>query len=1562
MSFSSINIQGNIISSEILNKMGTEDDYRHQKAADFGLKRTISIRDEIGVAWAAARAHWQAFQLRHQQLDDHETGLSATQSSWVVPLLRELGYDIHTVEAEVVNEKSYPISHRAINLDRFPVHIVGINEKLDKIPENGVRRSPHALAQEYINNTEHLYALATNGRFLRLLRDATRLVRLSYLEFDLEKMMEDELYADFAILYRLLHATRMPQKMDDGESSYIEYYHQESLASGTRIRENLSAAVEQSLQILANGFIKYESNGELREQLLSQRLLPDAYYHQLLRLVYRILFIIVTEERQLVYPRAKDADTQRKRKIYYDYYSLNRLRKLAFKYQFINGQKYDLWESLKTTFRIFEDEQYGGKLGIHPLGSGIFSSNALGILPNLKLDNKAMLSVIGMLTMFENKNKQKVRVNYGDLDVEEFGSVYEGLLELEPSITEINGSPVFSFVAGTGRSSSGSHYTPEELVRPLIKHSLDHIIKERLDHPQKYAKQSVGNLLQQMDSMQEESLLSIRVCDVACGSGHILLNAARRIATELARVRTGEEQPSPEAFRLAIRDVIKNCIYGVDLNPLAVELCKVALWLEAHNPGEPLNFLDHHIKCGNAIVGLAHKDELLKGIPNEAFKKLPSDDKDVVSKLKKANTKYRKEIESGQTKLSFNAKFNHSFQQLLDQMARVNHMPENTPEEISKKERKYKQLRNDGAFTRLKQYADYRVGAFFFPKTEETENLLVLENDYREILGGKLIPAGNVIGKYQALASHKHFFHWFIEFPEVFAQENGGFDCILGNPPFLGGGKISTNYGKNFLAYLLCCFQPIGGQCDLVAYFYRRIFDIINNKGFYSLISTNTISQGDTRRGSLEQIIQKGGTINFAIKSTVWPGKAAVLVTLISITKRTVKSISLDGKIVNYINSFIDNNIEEKKPLALKNNRKKGFLGSGPVGNGFLRKCDEAKEIIKKDESNKNILKPYITGDDLNRSPIQQPSRFAIYFYDWSECEAKKYLACYKIVEKDVKPERLLNKDKRRREIWWQFSRPTTDLYKAINDAKYKKILAQARVSKTHAVCFIDSKYIFSDALVIFNYSTYASFSILQSCFHEEWSWKYSSTMKGDRRYAPSDCFETYPIANMTNSSLERIGEEYYALRKVLMNKQQLGLTKTYNAFHAKEIQKDICISELLSLNKKEIEKQYGKEVWYLWNHLQKNENSCTWDDAVDNIEKLRRLHVEMDNAVLEAYGWHQDSEKWGLAIQLRHDFYEVDYLPENDRVRFTIHPVARKEILKRLLLLNHKRYEEEIYNGLHKKKDVEAFYLQRGTQVPVDITFSDSKKSKAKTKKNTDTTKVANTIQKTLFATENITDMREFGVHEGIYSILDASKIIGRSYNTVRRWFIKLSNAQYEGLDSEGQKDIDQRRISFHGLVELVVIGTLLENDFSLKMIFKARKDLGNKTKKVYPFATNNVRDNLKVAGKTIIFEFADGLVTLDGTGQFNLELIREFFSDIEFNTSGVALRLLPSKGLGKIVVDPKVGGGKPSFKAHDGVMVDTILKFYDGPDSISDLTEDYGVTKDEIEAAIAYTSAYTS
>lgn len=693
MKFTTIRIEGGILSPDILDKI-EQGELGGQRPEDFRFESNTKVKDEIIRAWADAHDLWRVFSHQRERIVDKGTGTSETRKYWILPLLGILGYDAENARAEEINGKSYAISHRATKLDNFPIHIMGFNDSLDKKREDsGPRMSPHALVQEYVNITEHLYAIVTNGIYLRLLRDSSRLVKLSFIEFDLQSMMEEEHFADFAIMYRLLHASRMPVRQDAGAESIIEKYHQDALDSGSRIREGLSEAVENSIKALTEGFLNHPNNSELRDAIGSGSLSHFKFYQYHLRLIYRLLFLMVIEERNLIYPSGVD---QHKHRIYYDYYSIGRLRTLSEKIYRAEKGHNDLWIGLKNTFRLFEKEYYGQQLEIKPLAGELFSPGAIGILDNCNLDNSVLLECLRNLSVFTNKNNnQKMRVNYASLNVEEFGSVYEGLLEYDPVVEKQNSHWRFIFIKGEGRSASGSHYTPDELVQPLIKHSLDYVIEDKLKEPDK-----------------GKSLLSIKVCDVACGSGHILLNAARRIGTELAKVRTGEDQPSPTAFRGAVRDVIRNCIYGVDKNPLAVELCKIALWLEAHNPGQPLNFLDHHIKCGDSIVGLAHMEEIQNGIAEEAFKRLPYDDKDICVSLRKINKTER----AKQLSLDFEGAVGEKIKDIMALLMKFSELPEHTPDEIEEKRKTYERLTNGERWYRLKTIADIQIAQFFIPK------------------------------------------------------------------------------------------------------------------------------------------------------------------------------------------------------------------------------------------------------------------------------------------------------------------------------------------------------------------------------------------------------------------------------------------------------------------------------------------------------------------------------------------------------------------------------------------------------------------------------------------------------------------------------------------------------------------------------------------------------------------------------------------------------------------------------------------------------------------------------
>jgi len=957
MNYPSIRIEGSILTGDVVESIGSGDRQDGQRPQDFGFPTGTAVKDEIADAWASARALWTTYQARIERLRESASGVSETRNLWVTPLLGLLGYNPELAgKGEVVNQKNYAISHRDASRDDFPIHAMGWFDSLDKKrQDSGPRMSPHALVQEYVNLTEHLYALVTNGRQLRLLRDSSRLIKLSFLEFDLERIFNEELFADFALLFRLLHASRMPVKPDAAAESLIERFHQDALDSGSRIREGLSAAVETCIRDLANGFLSHPANNTLRESVDGSQHSAAELYQNLLQLIYRMLFLMVIEERGLVYPADANA---RLRAIYDRHYGIGRLRRLAERRHFAEEKYHDAWDSLCASFRLFVDPQVGAKLGIAPLG-GIFHREAIGTLADCRLSNAVLLTAIRRLSYFQPPDtRQYLRVNYGALNVEEFGSVYEGLLEYDATLTKSGpGRYEFHLIKGDGRSNTGSHYTPDDLVQPLLKHSLDYLIADKLKEADK-----------------EAALLSLRVADIACGSGHILLAAARRIGTELAIVRTGEDQPSPSALRQAIRDVIRHCIYGVDLNPLAVELCKVALWLEAHVPGQPLNFLDHHIKCGNAIVGFVNQDELEKGIPMEAFKNLPGDDKDVAAALRKRNKEGRAD-DKRQVKMKLSAENQQKLDEIRQRWQVLSGLPETTPTEIEQKRTQFRQFSASKDAYLIQQIAAIPIAQFYQPKTLENKSCVITEQDYRNYLTGHQTPQGQATASAWATAHRKKFFHWFLEFPEI--MQRGGFDCILGNPPYLGGKRLSRTYGDTFLGYVKHTFAPANGGVDLVVYFLRRAFNLLNSNGYLAIISTNTICQGDSRLAGLEFLnTTEKSQINFSKRSVRWPGRAAVNVTLLGLNRGALApNCFLDEKPVKHISSFLDDNESLPEPVRLAENKLQSFQGSVILGTGFI--LDEKDQDHFEREGNRltKTVFGYLSGDDVNSSPRVEPSR-----------------------------------------------------------------------------------------------------------------------------------------------------------------------------------------------------------------------------------------------------------------------------------------------------------------------------------------------------------------------------------------------------------------------------------------------------------------------------------------------------------------------------------------------------------------------------------------------------------
>lgn len=1226
MTFPSIRIEGTILSGELLAKLDAADTLG-QRPADFGFDSQAKLKDEIVRSWTAAQAFYKAFQHKLEGVKEGTAATSETRNQWIIPLLGLLGYAELEFQSqpELVSDKPFRLSHRLRSHGGFAVHIVGARESLDKRPAagSGARYSPHAHLQEYLNLTEHLYAVVTNGRLLRLLRDSTRLVRLSYVEFDLDRMFGEDLFADFAVFYRLLHVSRLPKTSGQSPDSLLEHYHQDSLASGERIRDGLSGAVKESILLFADGFLNHPKNDALRQLAATDAEFPAHLYQQLLRLVYRLLFLMVIEERDLVYAAGTDT---RRRNLYYVHYSLARLRRVAEKRHLADGRHHDCWDALRANFRLFDETAAGRPLGIEPLGGDLFDSGALGPLANATLDNDTLLACLRNLTLFCNPDTGNlIRVNYAALNVEEFGSVYQGLLEFEPQVTHANNRLMFSFVKGDERSRTGSHYTPDELVQPLIKHSLDHLIADKLKEKDK-----------------EKALLTLRVADIACGSGHILLAAARRIGTELAVLRSGDDQPSPAAFREAVRDVIRHCIYGMDLNPLAVELCKVALWLEAHVPGWPLSFLDHRIHCGNAIVGLAHRAELQRGIPDEAFKTLPGDDKDLTAALRKQNKEERK----GQTSLNFAGRVETDIRELDEAYQRFDRMPERSAADYYTRRTEYEKFRDNILLRNLRLLADAQVAQFYLPKTPENRGKHVTHDAFSRWMEG-LNPTGPGIAAAMTVAHRKRFGHWFIEFWDV--VDSGGFDLIIGNPPYLGGQALSGSYGHAFCEWVKWEYAPIG-LSDLVIFFLRRIYDLLRPGGFTALITTNSIKDGDNRRDGLDWLVAKGGVINMAVRGMKWPGQAKVVVSLLTIHRGPWSGKhSLDGKEVPTINSFFEDSANVGEPVKLVVNEDEIFQGVIFLGDGFLLTTDEAERMCRNNPRCREVVFSVINGQELNNQPDQSSERRIINFFDWPLSKASDFGEAFERIRDVVKPVR--EKDNRAlyRERWWQYGEPRRKL--TANLLKLKHCFGTSRVTKYLNFSACSADLVFSNNVYVFTTERWDKYAIVQSTLHEVWARKYSMSLKQDLQYSPTDCFHTFafPCDPAHETALAAIGETYHEHRRALMRDLWLGLTDLYNLFHDPDLTPALVTESL------------GDRA------------TITGDEGFTRLLRLRDLHRELDQIVLTAYRWHTASD-FGPPLALGHNFHAVEFLPENDRTRYTIHPDARRELLTRLLKLNHTR------------------------------------------------------------------------------------------------------------------------------------------------------------------------------------------------------------------------------------------------------------------------------------------------
>ena len=822
MDYTSIHIYGHLLSDDILHSIERDQNLTGNREQDYSID--ISTSAAIDYVWSSLRNDWRFYKERSGVNDPYGTRRAR---DLMERLFQSLDYGLvkQTVSVEV-GGKGFEISHLCPDLSNMPFIVVGENvvddsgiDTLDKCSldyrAKGSRRkkSPHATMLEYLNATENVYGFISNGATIRLLRNSGQLVKLTYIEFDLRRMLEEDKYTEFCLMFRLLHASRFRANGD--EPCVMERWFNMSIESGNRIRSGLSLAVQKTMETIGNAAFRGngEGNEALRKAFSENQLDAATFNKELIHFIYRLLFLFIIEDRNLVYQIPEDADSDEYRRIcrwqdiYKQNYAASRLRRLSELSYLRQRQYHDLWEGLMDTFRLFEDEAFGGRLGIQPLGGVLFSRNTLRYLKSCRISNLDLLQAFDALNQFIDDRGMVVKINYSSLDVEEFGSVYEGILEMRPFV-QPSVSPaewLFGFVGGLDRQSTSSYYTRPDLVQNLIRTTLEPVIKERI------AKLSTPE-------EKVKSLLSMKVCDAASGSGHIVLAMARTIAWYICSIRTGEDNPASQDYRQALREVIQKCVYAVDYNPDAVELCKVVLWIEGYCAGKPLSFLDHHIRCGNSVVGVTDLQMLVDGVPDKA---LTAEDKDALKAIKKLNAATIKAIHGEDDTIGLGLEDAFGVEEMTtkqidiaNKVMMISHLPEDTLEQEQVKQRMWQDLMDSTRVDCLRRACDIYTYAFYhstkhdevlYRWNEYADEKLQLEAEVpytktvvralQEIGAMECLEKGKPLPSYyrqlskdfksevKRKADEHRFFHWCVEFPEVFAA-NKGFDVMCGNPPW----------------------------------------------------------------------------------------------------------------------------------------------------------------------------------------------------------------------------------------------------------------------------------------------------------------------------------------------------------------------------------------------------------------------------------------------------------------------------------------------------------------------------------------------------------------------------------------------------------------------------------------------------------------------------------------------------------------------------------------------------------------------------------------------------------
>lgn len=1110
------------------------------------------------------------------------------------------------------------------------------------------------------------------------------------------------------------------------------------------VSNKLSGQVMEALFDLLRGFQSaHDQTGVLTEVLRDD---PNQVYAGLLTVLLRLVFILYAEDRDLL-----SSD-----ETFVNSYSVGglfeRLREDEAHHPDTMDQRYGAWARLVVLFRLIYQGARHGKLNIPGRKGYLFDPDRYPFLegrPNAKTEEIQMprvpdgvlYRVLRQLLILDGE-----RLSYRNLDVEQIGSVYEAMMGFElhvakgPSIAlkpkKRNGAPITInlvealTLAGTKRNDwlnkgadqkltgqaeralkeassiddlmaaldrriaknvtptivpagamifqpsaerrrSGSHYTPRALTQPIVEAALAPVLENLGENP------------------KPEQILALKICDPAMGSGAFLVEACRQLGDALVQAwhqhsETPILPPDEDELLHARRLVAQRCLYGVDKNVMAVDLAKLSLWLATLARNHEFTFLDHSLRHGDSLLGFsARQIAAFDWEPNPSLSFLEGQLRRRIG----AATSARKEILAAREDTPYSQ---------LDQ-------------KLGKAEEQLGIVRNVG---------DVLAGAFFAGvKRPMRRNALLLRQEQVRLAFGNPPDINAGVALEEVARDQRHVdkpivpFHWELEFPEVFdLDENlrprGGFDTVVGNPPFAGKNTIIDASPEGYIDWLKTLHTESHGNADLVAHFFRRAFNILGLGGCFGLIATNTIAQGDTRSSGLRWICTNGGTIYRATKRYKWPGDAAVIVSVVHVSKGLVdEPYILNEHKVNRITAYLFHAGVSDDPKVMDENSDKSFQGSIVLGMGFTfddtdkkgmtSSLSEMKRLVASDSRNAERIFPYLGGEEINNSPNHEHHRYIINFEDFPLCRkasghswhelaektrreqlrdgvvapdypdpvASDWPDLLAIVEKRVKPERDTQNRDALRERWWQYAEKRPGLTRALKRLRITH--CTCRHSPWHAFTRVPADLIFADSTVVVVEESFGMFSALQSRPHEVWARFMASSMKDDLRYTPTDCFETFPFPDQyeTSETLELAGREYYEFRAELMIRNNEGMTETYNRFHRP-------------------------------------------DERSAEVAELRRLHDKMDRTVLGAYGWtdiepvceffpefdeedEDDSSSPGRVRQVKHRYRWPEYIHD--------------EILARLLALNVKRATLQAPSPDPKPPATRTPYQKRGK---VDRTY----------------------------------------------------------------------------------------------------------------------------------------------------------------------------------------------------------------------------------------------------------------